>query len=41
MTEESKFIRFLLTDEQLIEDIEHAKFDYDIEEREVIIDALY
>jgi len=41
MTKSTKLLRVALNDEQLIQDIENAKFDYGLEERDIILEGLY
>jgi len=41
MNKSTKLLRVAINDEQLIQDIENAKFDYDLEERDIILEGLY
>lgn len=41
MNKNTKLLRVALNDQQLIEDIENAKFDYGLEERDIILEGLY
>ena len=41
MSKSTKLLRVAINDEQLIEDIENAKFDYGLEERDIILEGLY
>jgi len=41
MTKSTKLLRVALNDQQLIQDIENAKFDYGLDERDIILEGLY
>ena len=41
MNKSTKLLRVAINDEQLIQDIENAKFDYGLDERDIILEGLY